>query len=307
MPGAIFYWVINISILGSAAGLIVLLLRRIRMLPRFVVYLLWMLPFIRLWMPIGLANKYSLFNLISKYATKTVIVWEEISWLPELTTTNFLQIATRYSPMMYKTNLFKDIFNIAGMIWIIVASAAILCSISLYIITKSTLRSAERINDNIYRSDKILSPAVYGIIKSKIILPANIADADLEYILKHEQIHIRRRDNLWRVIAVITTCIHWFNPLCWIFLKCFFADMEMACDAGVLKKLDDNGKKEYASALLACSAGKTYYASAFGGAKTKLRIENILSYKKLTLASCLCFAAFFIFVAVTVITNAAGG
>jgi beta-lactamase regulating signal transducer with metallopeptidase domain len=83
--------------------------------------------------------------------------------------------------------------------------------------------------------------------------------------------------------------------------------MELACDAGVLKKLDDSSKKEYASALLACSTNKTYYASAFGGAKTRLRIENILSYKKLTLFSGLCFAALFIVIAVTVITNAAGG
>ena len=138
-------------------------------------------------------------------------------------------------------------------------------------------------------------------------MPANIANADLEYILKHEQIHIHRRDNLWRVVAVITACVHWFNPLAWIFLKCFFNDMELACDAGVLKKLDDNGKKKYASALLACSTGKTYYASAFGSAKTRLRIENILSYKKLTLVSGLCFAALFIVVALTVITNAVGG
>ena len=307
MPGTIFYWVLNISILGSAAGLIILLLRRIRSLPRFGVYLLWLLPFIRFLVPVGFANKYSLFNIISQYATKTVVVWEELPWLPELTTTNSIQMATRYSPMIYKTELLKDIFNIAGTVWIVVAAAAVLCSALLYIFTKSALKSAEHIRDNIYRSDKVLSPAVYGIIKPKIILPANIADGDFDYILLHERIHIRRHDNLWRIAAIITVCIHWFNPLAWVFLKCFLTDMELACDAGVLKKLDENGKKDYASALLACSAGKTYYASAFGGAKTRLRIENILSYKKLTIVSGLCFAAFFIIVALTVLTNAAGG
>ena len=307
MLGDIFYWVLNISILGSAAGLIILLLHRIRALPRFVVYLLWLLPFVRLWMPIGLANKYSLLSFISRYATKTIVVWEAMPGLPNLSMTNSIQAAESYFPIVYKTNLLKDIFNIASMIWIIVVAAAILCSVLLYIFTKSTLKNSEPIKDNLYRSDKILSPAVYGIIKPKIILPANIADADLEYILKHEQIHIRRRDNLWRVLAVITACVHWFNPFVWIFLKCFFTDMELACDAGVLKKLDDNSKKAYASALLACSAGKTYYVSAFGGAKTRLRIKNILSYKKLTLVSGLCSAAFFIIVAVAVITNAVGG
>jgi len=307
MAGDIFYWVLNISILGSVAGLIVMLLRRVRVFPRFGIYLLWTLPLVRLWMPVGIANQYSLLSFISRYTTKTIIVWEAVPGSPEFSMTNSIQAAESYFPMVYKTNLLKDIFHIAGTVWAIVMVAAVLCSVLLYIFTKAALKDAEHIKDNVYRSDKILSPAVYGIIKPKIILPADIAEADLEYILKHEGIHIRRRDNLWRVVAVVTACVHWFNPFAWLFLKNFFYDMELACDAGVLKTLKDNDKKDYAAALLAFSAGKTYYASAFGGAKTKLRIENILSYKKLTLFSALYFAILFIAVAVTVITNAVGG
>jgi beta-lactamase regulating signal transducer with metallopeptidase domain len=284
----------------------IMLLRRIRILPRFGVYLLWLLPFIRLWVPIGLSNKYSLLNLISRYTTKTIVVWEPVSGSPEFSMSNSIQAAESYFPIVYKTDLLKDIFNTAGMVWAVVAAAAILCSVALYIFTKSALKGSEHIKDNIYRSDKVLSPAVYGIIKPKIILPSNIADTDLDYILKHEQIHILRKDNLWRVIAVITACVHWFNPLAWIFLKSFFADMELACDAKVIKDLNEEDKKSYASALLSCSIGQTYYASAFGGAKTRVRIENILSYKKLTLVASLCFAALFVAIAVTVITNAAG-
>ena len=304
MPGEIFYWVLNISILGSAVGLIPLLLRRIRALPRFGVYLLWILPFLRLLIPAGFANRYSLLSFISQYTTKTLLLWEPASELPEITTSNFLQAATQYSPIEYKTDLLKNIFSISGLIWLIIAVAAILCSIFLYINTKSALKDAQKIRDNIYLSDKILSPAVYGIIRPQIILPENITNADLEYILRHEQIHIRRKDNLWRILAVLTGCIHWFNPLVWIFIKCFFIDMELACDHGVIKNLTEDDQKSYASALLSYSAGKSFYASAFGGAKTRLRIENILSYKKLTLASCIFFIVLFIVITVTVITNA---
>ena len=307
MTGDIFYWVLNVSILGAVAGLIILLLRRIRALPRFGVYLLWVLPFLRLWMPVGIANQYSLLSFISRYTTKTIVVWEAVPGSPEFSMTNSIQAAESYFPIVYKTNLLEDIFHVAGTVWAIVAVAAVLCSALLYIFTKAALRDAEHIKDKIYRSDKVLSPAVFGIVKPKIILPANIEETDLEYILKHERIHIRRRDNLWRVVAVVTACVHWFNPFAWLFLKNFFSDMELACDAGVLKTLEDNDKKDYAAALLACSTGKTYYASAFGGAKTKLRIENILSYKKLTLFSALCFSILFIAVAFTVITNAVGG
>ena len=305
MPGDIFYWVLNISILGSAAGLIVLILRRIRVLPRFGVYLLWALPFVRFWTPMGLANKYSLLSLISRYTTKTIIVWQSAG-LPDFTMTNSVQAAESYFPIIYKSDLLRTVFSIAGTVWVLVAAAAVLCNVILYIITKSALKDAKHIKGNIYLSDKVLSPAVYGIVSPKIILPSAVSTSDMNYILQHEQVHIRRRDNLWRVIAVITACIHWFNPLVWIFLKYFFTDMELACDAGVLRNLDDGDKKAYATALLSCSVGKTYYASAFAGAKTKLRIENILSYKKLTLASGICFAVFFTIIAIAVMTNAVG-
>ena len=301
MLSEIFYWVLNISILGSIAGLVVLSLRKIKALPCFLVYILWTLPLIRLWLPFGIANKYSLLSLISRFTTKTVVIRKE---LPQLTTTNSIMGATSYFPIEYKTNLLENVFEIASVVWIIVCFTAILTSVLLYFFTKSELKSAELIKGNIYKSDRITAPAVYGIIHPKIIIPAATADLDTGYIILHERVHIGRKDNLFRVIAVMTACIHWFNPLSWIFLKCFFADMELACDAKVLKSLNENQSKEYASTIIACASGKAFFVSAFGGAKTKVRIENILSYKRLTVLSSLCFSALVVVIAIIIITNA---
>lgn len=301
MLSEIFYWVLNTSIIGSVAGLIVLALRKIKTLPRFVVYVLWVLPLIRLWLPFGIANRYSLLNLISRFTTKTVVIWEE---MPKLTTTNSIMGANSYFPIEYKTDLLENVFNVASVVWIIICCTAILTSMLLYFFTKSELKSAELIKGNIYKSDKITAPAVYGIIRSRIIIPTAIANRDIDYIILHEQVHIGRRDNLFRVVAVITACVHWFNPLSWIFLKCFFADMELACDAKVLKSLDESQTKEYARTILTYSSSKALFVSAFGGAKTKVRIENILSYKKLTVLSSLCFAALVVVITIIIITNA---
>jgi beta-lactamase regulating signal transducer with metallopeptidase domain len=301
MLSEIFYWVLNVSIIGSVAGLIVLSLRKIKALPRFVVYVLWILPLIRLWLPFGIANEYSLLSLISRFTTKTVVIWEE---LPQLTTTNSIMGANSYFPIEYKTDLLENVFNVVSVVWIIVCCTAILTSALLYFFTKSELKSAKLIKSNIYKSDRITATAVYGIIRPKIIIPAAIANEDIGYIILHEQVHIERRDNLFRVVALITACVHWFNPLTWIFLKCFFADMELACDAKVLKKLNERQTKEYARTILTYASSKAFFVSAFGGAKTKLRIENILSYKKLTVLSSLCFAALVVVIAVIIITNA---
>ncbi len=252
MLSELFYWVLNINIIGSVAGLVVLSLRKIKTLPRFAVYVLWILPLIRLWIPFGIANEYSLLSLISRFTTKTVVIWEK---LPQLTTTNSIMGANSYFPIEYKTDLLENVFSVASVVWIIICCTA-------------------------------------------------IVDKDIAYIILHEQVHIERRDNLFRVIAVITTCVHWFNPLSWIFLRCFFADMELACDAKVLKNLNESQTKEYARTILSCASSKAFFVSAFGGAKTKVRIENILSYRKLTILSSLCFAALVVAIAVIIITNA---
>lgn len=303
MLSEIFYWMLNLSIVGSLCGIIILALRRIKAIPRFAVYTLWIVPLARLWIPFGLANKYSLLNLLSKFTTKTVIVWERI---PLFSISNFVMGANAYFPIAYKTDLLANVFAVASVVWSVIAAGSVIAAVLLYFFTKSELKNAELTEGNIYKSDKITAPAVYGVLKPKIIVPSAMAEGDTGYIVMHERVHIKRRDNLWRIAAVITACMHWFNPLIWVFLKYFFADMELSCDNKVLKNLDESRVKQYAAAVLTASQGNAFFACAFGGAKTRVRIENILSYKKLTAVSALCFGALIAAIAIVLITNAAG-
>lgn len=132
MLSEIFYWTLNISIIGGLTGLIILILRKVKKLPRFAVYLLWILPLIRLWVPFGIANKYSLLNLLSKVSTKTVVLWEKTTLVHEFSMTNSIQAAESYFPITYKTDLLRSIFGYASLIWVIVAVAAILTAFVLY-------------------------------------------------------------------------------------------------------------------------------------------------------------------------------
>ena len=95
-----------------------------------------------------------------------------------------------------------------------------------------------------------------------------------------------------------------FNPFSWIFLKAFLADLELSCDERVLVKLGAERSKEYASALLECKQGATVFASAFGGARIRTRIENILSFKKLTWISLVAFIALISVIFYVLLTNA---
>ncbi|MHB1453794.1 MAG: M56 family metallopeptidase [Saccharofermentanales bacterium] len=300
-----FYWVLNMSIIGTATGLMVLLCRKFRALPRLAVYLLWLIPLTRLWVPFGISSRFSLLSLLSQFTTKTIPFYES-NQLPELVFTNYMMAAQDYNPVVYKTTMLDLVFRISSLVWVVVFVALLLTMLLLYYFTRAELKNAILLRDNIYRSATITSPAVYGIFRPRIILPAGTADEELPMILLHEQAHIARRDNLFRTIALLTACLHWFNPLTWIFLKLFFEDMELACDAKILKKMDHEDMKQYASALIgfAGKEDKGLFVSAFGGAKVRVRVQHILSYKSLSRISAVFLVLLLTAIAFALLTNA---
>jgi beta-lactamase regulating signal transducer with metallopeptidase domain len=313
-----FYWILNMSIIASVFGVLIYSLRFIKGFPKFASYILWIIVLVRLLCPIGLSSDYSLLNMISKVANKTYvktipIVDRELDekegsvLLPEFSLSNSIQGAATYNPITYKTNVLEGFFKIASILWIIIAIAAIIAMISLYHLTKSELRKAIHLRENIYEGTMVITPTVYGLVKPRIVLPVGVNKEHLEYILAHEKVHIRRHDNIWRMLAILSACIHWFNPLSWLFLKSFLGDCELACDEAAVKKMKSEDRKNYALTLLAyTSTDTTVFASAFGSSKVKVRIENVMTYKKLTLFSAICFVGMVFVMAFLLLTNAVG-
>lgn len=302
MLGGIFYWILNMSIAASITGILILIIRKIKRIPRYVISIIWLIPIIRMVIPFGISSDYGLMSLISKYTTKTVIVYERKQFT--LTAMNSIMGAEEYFPIEYKSNLLEEVLGVTSIIWLIISAAIIISLCIIYLITKKEISDAVKLKDNIYLSDKIQSPAVYGIIKPKIVLPASYKDKDLTFVRMHENAHIKRCDNLYRITAFTAVAIHWFNPLAWVFLKCILGDMELACDEKVLRNCGEESKKRYAASLVESFESKNLFASAFGGAKLRIRIENILSYRKLSAFSTAAFLAFAAVIAYTLLTNA---
>lgn len=301
--GEVCYWLINMSIVASFMGLIVMLLRKSRFIPRRVSVFLWIIPFLRLTVPVGLNSPYSLMSLVSRFTTRTVTVYQPSDDIA-FSFSNSIRAAESYSPITYKVNILGTVFSVAGMIWIVVSLALLIALTLIYVSTKNAVADSRHLESNIFFSDKVDSPAVYGIIRPKIIIPGSYKDMELKYIIRHEKTHIKRLDNLWRILGFITASVHWFNPLSWVFLKAFLNDLELSCDEMAVSGYDKEERKEYARTLLTCSGSKSLLVSAFGGAKVRTRIENVLSYKKMTAFSALGFALLVVVIIFTLITNA---
>lgn len=139
-------------------------------------------------------------------------------------------------------------------------------------------------------SDQIPMPVVFGFWKQQIVLPAylikrcrkNGSQQMLETILLHEEIHLKRHDNLRKAVCLLAVCLHWFNPAVWILWHYFKKDVELSCDEEVLRYLGESKKKEYAQTLLVMAEytvkKRLVMSSGFGTNGTKERMGAIMKY-----------------------------
>ncbi len=301
----LFYWLLNMSVAASVTGAAVLVMRAIRRIPRRVVTVLWIIPAIRAWIPFGVGSRYSLMTLLSQLTTKTVTAVRPIDDV-DLSLMNSLGWASDYFPITYKVNVLADVFRVAAVVWAIGAAAVAVALFIVYLTTVSELSDAEPLSPGVYCSPKVVSPAVYGIFRPRIVIPPSSKDSEsLDLVLLHERRHVRRLDNLKRLFAFLTAALHWFNPLSWIFLKLYLSDLEVACDESVLAKLPEEKRAGYAHALIDAEEQKTVFvASSFGGARLKTRIGRIVSFKKMTVLSAVLFGVLAAVVAFVLLTNA---
>lgn len=97
----------------------------------------------------------------------------------------------------------------------------------------------------------LMAPTLIGMIRPVVLLPTeNICSADLDYIFRHELIHYRRWDFLYKWLTEITVCLHWFNPLVYWVRRNINQDCEFSCDERVICKLNTRERQAYGETLL---------------------------------------------------------
>jgi bla regulator protein blaR1 len=96
-------------------------------------------------------------------------------------------------------------------------------------------------------------PAVIGILRPRIVLPADHAvrfDATQQQLVReHEQMHIQHGDQISNLFALVLRTLLWFNPLVYMAVPRFRQDQELACDARVIAR-NPEGRRAYGEALI---------------------------------------------------------
>ncbi len=292
----LFTIILNMSITASYVALAVIAARFLLIkLPKIFSYVLWLPVLIRLVCPFSFSSAFSFLNFLQHKPQTGTGTMEYVPYnigfmqnpAADVGIGGINNAVNSYLPSATPTasvNPMQMVMEFAGVVWIAGMALLLIYSIVSCLKVMNKVKTATLVRDNIYETDSITTPFVWGFIKPRIIIPAGMNEDELSYILTHEQTHIRRLDYLVKPFAFLVLIVHWFNPLMWLSFALMGRDMEMSCDENVLKKMGNDIKGSYSHSLLSLSVRRSGLLMgsplAFGESSIKSRIKNILTYKR---------------------------
>ena len=283
----VFLKLVNLSISASWLILAVLVLRFVlKKAPKWVMPLLWGVVALRLVCLFSIESALSLIpsaeTIPREIVTETrePVLYEQATL--DIVTNPTLPSAAEVPVGVSRQQAQVD-FNIYSVLWLAGMAALLVHALVSAGKLKRKLATAILLRDNIYESEFVDSPFVFGVVKPNIYLPMHMDEGTAAYVIAHEHAHLARRDHWWKVLGYLVLALHWFNPLVWVAYILFCRDIELACDEKVVKGLDGAARADYSQALLSCAApGRAVAACplAFGEGNIKMRVKSALHYKK---------------------------
>ncbi len=141
---------------------------------------------------------------------------------------------------------------------------------------------------NLLVTESPFGPAAFGLLRPTVLLPSpllrNLGPEQLDLILAHELVHIRRWDALMSRLQVAVQAIWWFHPLIWWANREASRERERCCDEEVVAGLGCDPAR-YARGLLDVLERKRRLQPLFAlpGMRTleitTHRLEHIMRYR----------------------------
>src|SRR5262245_45572383 len=133
-------------------------------------------------------------------------------------------------------------------------------------------------------SAQCAAPVTVGWLRPVVILPEECQswpEAKLDAVLTHEREHVRRRDPLVQLLALLNRSICWCHPLSWWLERKLSYLAEEACDAAVLRR--GHNPLDYSQYLIDLArsveqsgARISVYGASINGSRLSGRIRQIL-------------------------------
>ena len=302
---ALFLSVLSVTLSASFVALLVMALRLLfRKAPRGMVCALWLLLALRLlvWqlptsqvsvVPEALSSGSVVSKLEEVYPGPLTQTAENVAALRESGRQAEAPViseapgqaapATQPNPPTAAKPLGEQLLSILPFLWAGGVVLMFLFMVGSYGRIWKKSRLSVRQEGNVYHCDEPGTPFVFGLIRPRIYIPSDLSAEARACVLAHERAHIARKDPLWKLLAYLLLCLHWFNPILWLSFVMLCRDMERACDERAIKDKSLDYRKAYSAALLSLSAPKSWISAcplAFGEVGIKERVTAALHYKK---------------------------
>jgi beta-lactamase regulating signal transducer with metallopeptidase domain len=326
---ALFHWIVNASLRASLLAVAILLLQAAL---RSVIsarsrYVLWLPVLLVLTLPVLPQSRWSAENLFAARTHAPAPVSAPVAVTLSGETSPVSSTATP-SSMDWKEAA-------AAIVW---AAGAVLSLGGGLLLYSAALRrfllNADQPDDSLTRmiaslstelrlhraprvilSPAVESPAVTGLLRPLLLLPANFSTAfdrtEARLVLKHELMHLKRFDLQLNALLFLLNTLHWFNPVLWLAAWCARQDRETACDAQVLAAEASDCRGDYGRVLLKAESARYTPWLSIGfvgifepGRILRSRIKAIAGYRRPGPLSAILAAAAILLLAVLGATHA---
>ena len=194
----VFLKLVNLSISASWLILAVLVLRFVlKKAPKWVMPLLWGVVALRLVCLFSIESALSLIpsaeTIPSEIVTETrePVLYEQATL--DIVTNPTLPSAAEVPVGVSRQQAQVD-FNIYSVLWLAGMAALLVHALVSAGKLKRKLATAILLRDNIYESEFVDSPFVFGVVKPNIYLPMHMDEGTAAHVIAHERAHLARRD-----------------------------------------------------------------------------------------------------------------
>ena len=136
----------------------------------------------------------------------------------------------------------------------------------------SRLGLRRAVDARVVADDAVGGPLVQGCVRPRILLPASLvrfwSRKELDVVLLHELIHLRRLDPAARAFGNLLQIVYFFHPVVWWVRRRLAEEREKACDDAVVQLLPGD-KRIYMKGLLRLVEER---AGAWRGMQPELRM-----------------------------------
>jgi beta-lactamase regulating signal transducer with metallopeptidase domain len=272
----LFGWLLRCSVYaGLLVGLVLIVKAVVRgKLPAKWHYLLWLVVVARMVMPWGPQSRVSVLNVIpdaAKWHAKAFLsaeVLEKDFEAGPVAVGDQGPVAAILDAEPSRSLSFR-VTDVLALVWLsgalVLAAYVFASNFRMWRIVKSVRpltdqRILELLEDckvemgvqtilGIVVTDRVKSPALFGFVRPRLLLPEGIIETrsvkELRHIFLHELSHLKRHDIFFGWVTSVLLVIHWFNPLAWYAFYRMRQDRELACDASALSAMETGESEKY--------------------------------------------------------------